>query len=138
MPIVTQVICMNKKKNHPVPPSTLKINQAEMRDTWMSINAKMVWLEATRINHSICNKNKYARKSIVERFLRSNAFTYCKGTHDSQRANSESNSGHLTLLILFIPLWINQIVGQGMYATVSSLEFFSHLRSKVQRLFSSA
>ncbi len=130
MPIDTQVICMNKKKYHPGPLSTLKTNQAEMRDTWMSINAKMAWLEATRINNSICNKNKYARKSIVERFLRSNAFTYCKGTHDSQRANSESNSGHLTFLILFIPLSIKHIIFQDLYTTVTNQEFF-HLNIKI-------
>ncbi len=49
MSIATQFIHMNKKKNHPGPPSILKENQdeilkfvAEMRDTWMPINAKTV------------------------------------------------------------------------------------------------
>ncbi len=77
MSVATQVICMNKKKNHPGPPSTLKENQdellkfvAEMRDTGMPINAKIVQLEAAKINCSFWNKSDHAKKSIVESFLK--------------------------------------------------------------------
>ncbi len=91
MSIAMQVICMNKKNNHPGPPSILKANQdellkfvAEMQGTGMLINAKMIQLETVRINCSFCNKSNHAKKSIVERFLKSNVITYCKGICESQ------------------------------------------------------
>ncbi len=43
---------------------------AEMQGTGMPINAKMIQLEAVRINCSFCNKSNHAKKSIVERFYK--------------------------------------------------------------------
>ncbi len=114
MSVATQVICMNKKKNHPGPPSTLKENQdellkfvAEMRDTGMPINAKTVQLEAARINRSFRNKSDHAKKSIVERFLKTNLITYRKGTHESQKTLTETKNQSLDFINIIRPI-VNQ------------------------------
>ncbi len=60
MPMAIQVICMNKKRNHSGLPRILKANQddhlkfvAERMNTEISNYARMVQLEAARINCSL-------------------------------------------------------------------------------------
>ncbi len=88
---------MNKTNNHPGPPSIIKTNQDDLLkfvaprgDKGMPINARMVQLEAAKINQAFCDKLQHAKKSIVQRFLRSNAITYCIGTHESQTVHVET------------------------------------------------
>lgn len=73
--IAMQGICMHKKNNCPGPQSILEPNQsdltkyvAKMRDAKMPINAKMVQLEAERINYNYCDRSNHAKILIVECF----------------------------------------------------------------------
>ncbi len=103
-----------QRKNHPGPPSIVQANQddllkfvAEMRDTGIPINTKMVQLEAARINHSFCNKSNHAKKSIVEMFLKSNAITYYKGTHESQKVHAGTKQQSIDFINVICPI-VNQ------------------------------
>ncbi len=103
-----------QKRYHPGPPSILKANQddllkviAEIRDTGMPINAKMVQLEAARIHQSFCNKRNHAKKSLVERFLKSNAITYIKGTNESQKVHAKTKQQSFDFINVVCP-FVNQ------------------------------
>ncbi len=78
-----------------------------MRVTGMPNNAMMVQFEAERINNSFCNKSNHAKKSIVERFLKSNAMTYCKGTHESQKVHAETKQQSIDFINVASPI-VNQ------------------------------
>ncbi len=135
------------KKNHPGLSSILKTNQddllklvAQKRDTGIPINARMLQLEATRINCAFCNKHMHAKKSIVARFLKSNALPYHKETHESKKAHPETKQQSIDFIDVVCPI-VNQTnhcprfiynCDQSGFFSIQILKEF--LRSKKSRL----
>ncbi len=106
---------MNKKNNHPGPPSIFKANQdyllkfvTEMRDIGMPIYARMVQFQAAMINCIFYNKINAAKKSTLEGFLRRHATTYCRGTMNPKRFKLKHNKCLLISSMLFVPLTIKK------------------------------
>ncbi len=100
-----------QNKNHHSPKSIPKANHddllkfvADMRETGMPINAKMVQLKAERINYSFSNKYNHPKKSIVEKFLRSYAITYYKGTNECQKVHAKTKQQSIDFIDVACPI----------------------------------
>ncbi len=123
---------MIKKKNHPGPSSILKANQdnllkfvAEIRDTGLPINAKMVQLEQQGSIKAFTINPIVPRNPLWRGFSEAMLSYTVKGHIDPKSLILKQDGSHLTSSILFIPLSIKQNFFQDLYTTVTNQEFFN-------------